>query len=658
MTVVSGKTLGNLIDLQMATQDSLKKINAAMADSADKKANAGQQDLVDLTKKLLDVTLDNFKLNQKSLAKLKGFDDLNDSIKNVTSIFKDSRDILSQQADTLTGLKKNFKDVKDGLAASQKTASDQSKIFDDMTKNMKNWKTVGDKLKDLKAGVVDKMNPETLKKGLLKGLNIGGLLNEKILALDFKKQAKLTGQDKGLSKKDLEKQAKEFASSMMQAQRENAKLQRMAKDTGRSEEELQYTPKGKELLDRRNAAAAKADQLLNPNRPDNAGGNISAKDASNKMGGNTGQISPKDAKNKMGGNTAGISVPLVSAEAAQLTTPVGPSKENQNETARAQGAMADDISRIAANTDMLVNKDQEGNKKTTDVSKSAGGGLGDLLNGLFDMLSVGFMKAVRVIFNPRNILKAITRVFAPAMIIGSLFSGILDGFQAWKETGSISDALIAGVGGVLKFLTFGLFDKDTVRNVVDAVTGFVKSYIIEPVTNFVNALGDMFNTYIAQPIQQAFAAVMQWGSDLADLIQDYVITPVTTAIQPIKDFFSDMANNMLNFLKNFEIPGVAFKVPMYGDVSFGPWHPFDGSDSRKADSASATAPNPTAGSKINAASKDNADQQAIVDGQANRQQAASVNTAVQTNNSTTNVIKPSIRNQESSQSKYISSRYA
>ena len=97
---------------------------------------------------------------------------------------------------------------------------------------------------------------------------------------------------------------------------------------------------------------------------------------------------------------------------------------------------------------------------------------------------------------------------------------------------------------------------------------------------------------------------------------------------------------------------------MYGDVSFGPWHPFDGSDSRKADSASATAPNPTAGSKINAASKDNADQQAIVDGQANRQQAASVNTAVQTNNSTTNVIKPSIRNQESSQSKYISSRYA
>lgn len=659
MTVVSGKTLGNLIDLQMSTQQSLQKINAAMADSADKKESANQQILVDLTKKLLDVTMDNFKLNQKAIGKLKGFDDIKDSLKDVTSVWRDSRNILNQQADSLSGISKNFKEIKDTSKVQRKSLEDQNRIFDDLTKNMKNWKSVGDKLKDFKAGASDKMSFDNIKKSLLKGLNIGGILNEKLLALDFKKQAKLTGQAQGMSKKDLDKQAKEFASAMMTSQRENAKLQRLAKQTGRSEEDLQYTPLGKQILDKRNAAAAKADQLYNPGKQQDAADNKSSKDLSNKMGGNTIQgASNKDLKNKMGGNT-GISVPLVSAEASKLTDlPSGASLENKNESARTQAMLADNIERIANNTDMMVNKDQQGNKKQDTSKKSALGGLGDFLGNIMDMLSSGFMKAIRVIFNPRNILKVIGKVFAPAMIIGSLFSGILDGFQAWKETGSISEALIAGVGGVLKFLTFGLFDKDTVKSVVDTVKGFVNSYIIEPLTNFVGGLGDMFDQYIANPIKNVFSTMMQWGQDLSDLLNDYVITPITTAIQPIKDFFSDMASSMLNWLKNFEIPGISFKVPMYGDVSFGPWHPFQGDDTKSADNVAAQAPTPTTGSKVSSASKDNADQQAIVEGQANKTPAASVNTAVQNNSSTTNVIKPSIRNQESSQSRYMSSRYA
>ena len=66
MTVVTGKTLGNLIELQMSTQESLNRINAAMQASDDKKSADNQQIIVDLTRKLVDVSLDNFKLNNRN----------------------------------------------------------------------------------------------------------------------------------------------------------------------------------------------------------------------------------------------------------------------------------------------------------------------------------------------------------------------------------------------------------------------------------------------------------------------------------------------------------------------------------------------------------------------------------------------------------------
>ena len=191
--------------------------------------------------------------------------------------------------------------------------------------------------------------------------------------------------------------------------------------------------------------------------------------------------SAKDAANPMGGNVPIKSAPLVKAEEAQLTdlpTPV--TAETKSENMRVQSQMADDIKRIADNSDILVSKG--GDKKQPQKGGSTGG-LGDILGDVMGFLSSGVLTAFKSIFSVGNLLKVVSKVFAPAVIIGSLFSGIMDGFKAWKETGSISEALIAGVGGVLKFLTFGLFDKETVRSIVSAVSGFVDTYIVQPVTN-------------------------------------------------------------------------------------------------------------------------------------------------------------------------------
>jgi hypothetical protein len=152
------------------------------------------------------------------------------------------------------------------------------------------------------------------------------------------------------------------------------------------------------------------------------------------------------------------------------------------------------------------------------------------------------------------------------MLIGSLVNGIMDGFKVFSETGSIGEALIAGLGGVLSFLTFGLFDAQTVKNVVNAVSGFVTEYIVEPITKFFNFLGDAFNTYIKEPVMAAFSTV-------AGLFDEFIIQPLKTVFEPVTKFFSNLKDTIFGWFESFEIPGINFSV-MGKQFGFGPWTPF------------------------------------------------------------------------------------
>lgn len=574
MTVVTGKTLGNLIDLQMATQDSLNKINAAMQESADKKSSDNQQIIVDLNRKLLDVTMDNFKLNKK-------------------------------------------------------IADNQSKTFDELSKNVKSWKTWGDKLKDMKAAMSDKFSADSFQKKLLKGLNIGGMLNQKIMALDFKKQAKELG-TAPKDKRELDKQAKEFATAQMAMMRENSKIEQLKKRSGATDDQIKNSPKGAELISNRDKYAQTVSNLM------------------------PGGKSQKDLGNKMGGNTGGISVPLSSAENNPLS--VAPTaKEGELESQRMNQQNADNIQRIADNTDTLVGLGpQKSSQDQTDTTSSKGM-LGGLLDSVFSMFSDGFLTAIRSVFSIRSILRVVTKFFAPAMLIGSLVNGIMDGFNAWMETGSIKDALIAGLGGVIEFLSFGMFDKDTVKGIVNAVSGFVDQFITQPVMDFVNGLGDAFSTYIATPIKQAFDSMMEFAQNLGQLFTDYVTTPIQNAFEPIQSFFSDMIDSVMNILKNIQIPGVNIKLPLKDDpIQIGPWRPFDTSSDSAKNVDTVT---PSTGQKVMSASKANADEAALVDGKSKQAPAPSVNTNISSSSSTNQVIKVGVRNQESSQSKYLAARY-
>jgi len=114
-----------------------------------------------------------------------------------------------------------------------------------------------------------------------------------------------------------------------------------------------------------------------------------------------------------------------------------------------------------------------------------------LLDSIIGMFSGGFMEAIKTIFNPKSLMKVFTKVFLPLAIIGTLFSGIMDGFKRYKETGSFSEAIVAGLGGMLKFVTFGIFGEDTLKNLFQSISDFL-SPITDTISNIFTGIKDFF----------------------------------------------------------------------------------------------------------------------------------------------------------------------
>lgn len=113
------------------------------------------------------------------------------------------------------------------------------------------------------------------------------------------------------------------------------------------------------------------------------------------------------------------------------------------------------------------------------------------LDSIISMFSNGFMNGLKSIFNLKNLLKVLKRVFLPILIIGTLFSGIMDGFKKYKETGSFSEAIVAGIGGMFSFLTLGLVDEDKLKKLWDNVSGFFEP-VMSTITGIFKGIKDFF----------------------------------------------------------------------------------------------------------------------------------------------------------------------
>lgn len=100
------------------------------------------------------------------------------------------------------------------------------------------------------------------------------------------------------------------------------------------------------------------------------------------------------------------------------------------------------------------------------LTKSApkeGGGVMGFLGDIVSFIGGALVEVVKSLFNPMVLLRILGRLAIPALIISTLFSGIMAGWKKYDETGNFGDAIVSYFGGMLEFLTFGLLGEDTVK---------------------------------------------------------------------------------------------------------------------------------------------------------------------------------------------------
>jgi DNA-binding transcriptional regulator YiaG len=399
-----------------------------------------------------------------------------------------------------------------------------------------------------------------LKKTVLGALNVGGVFNKTLSKDAFKAKQRALGNDV------TDEDAEGAYNASKELKFHEKKISAIKTKHGISDEEFAASKVGTEMLN-------KKEQLANVYR---------SYDKSTKA------VTPDPTERNINYEAAPKSATATAAEAMQ-------GAEAQEEGKRAEDEQISLLKQIADNTTPAINGGDA--KPNTPETKSGGG----LLDSLFSMLSSGLMNAFKALLNPGMILKALGKVFAIGMIVGALFEGIMDGFEEFQKSGDIGKALIAGLAGIVDFLTFGLFDKDKIKEVI---------------------------------------------GDMATWTNDHIV-------KPIIDFFGAMKDSFMSVLSSIGIPKITlFTNPItQKDVTVGPFYPFksDGGDSKPE------AATPTSADAVGQKSADNAGA-AIAPSKSNN--TAVVNAPVTNNSTTTQVIRSPIRNQESSINKYTSNRYA
>jgi len=101
------------------------------------------------------------------------------------------------------------------------------------------------------------------------------------------------------------------------------------------------------------------------------------------------------------------------------------------------------------------------------------------------------IKNIRVLFNPKNVMKLLGKIALPALAIYSIGNGIVDAFKTYQETGSIWEAWKASqvgiIGSFLEVVTFGLIGKEEVKAFQD--------WELEALSNIGNKIKEYFGKF-------------------------------------------------------------------------------------------------------------------------------------------------------------------
>ena len=475
-------------------------------------------------------------------------------------------EILNQLKEQTSSSKRHYKKFEDEwkelMMVSDKEASQLAELAKSMDTTGNIFQEMGKSMKEKVKGGKEFVQEGGIKRGMMSALNVGGIFNKQIAKHDWTKQQEAMGY----------KPSKEDAEGAYQANKQmksaTADLEKFKKKTGITDDEgIRATPAGAKLLDARISAGEQMTKF-------DKGAQRFDKTVK-------GEVTPEKAK-----------TPTQSAADAMQA------QEVQMEGAKDQHAMAELLHKIEENT-RPGGKGKDGPKPEKAPEAK---GLGDsLMETITGFLGDGLMNSIKTLFSPGRILKFLGKAFAIGAIIGALWEGISDGFDEFMKTGDIGKALIAGLAGIVDFLTFGLFDKEKIKEVI---------------------------------------------GDMAAWVNDHIVKPVT-------EFFSSVKDGFMNLLGKIKIPAITIPLPkiLGGDKTIGPWSPFGDGDNKKPEAVS-----PTQATQVEQKSANNA--AAAIPDSAGGNKTNVVNAPTVNQTTQNQIIRAPIRNQESSVGRYTQSRYA
>lgn len=299
--------------------------------------------------------------------------------------------------------------------------------------------------------------------------------------------------------------------------------------------------------------------------------------------------------------------------------------------------------------------------------------------------------------------KLVAKLAYPIAIIMGVWDTVEGAIEGYKKEGFLG-AIQGGITGLINGVFMSFFDliKDGVSWILDKVgfkdaAKFLDSFsfsdiyakmmdmLFHPIRTLQEAFDSLdFEALVFAPMAKAWNWLNESLGGIPQMIFDniklYIIDPLTNAFAPVVDMFKNMADKVIGFFSSFKIPGVEVDIPYVGKFGIGPWYPFKSNEKSQqaaappaaAQGSSAVTPaesnkaradfaktdprlitnQPADASNVTNASKTNADAAA-----ARKTGGGASNTVIAPSVSNvshkTELIRPSIRNQESSVSQWL-----
>ena len=154
------------------------------------------------------------------------------------------------EKETLKTQKEMLQQMKEDAKARAEDAADIAKLAQGVT----TFKSIGEKLRDGFGSFKSKFSPDSLRKSFLSATNIGGINTKRLAREDFIQQQKSLGVTGSRAELKQKFEGAQTAAKSLQAN--EAELERLKKSTGLNEEQLGKTERGRELLQKREQSSA------------------------------------------------------------------------------------------------------------------------------------------------------------------------------------------------------------------------------------------------------------------------------------------------------------------------------------------------------------------------------------------------------------------